>query len=84
MARLKRYELYEGDGDIIPEKYTPPEEREETGEKKPVSPNPREPRNRYFARNEDDGLGASSPLFDDFDRFSSIPELENRARKKAP
>ena len=84
MARLKRYELYEGDGDIIPEKYTPPEEREETGEKKPVSPNPREPRNRYFARNEHDGLGASSPLFDDFDRFSSIPELENQARKKAP
>ena len=33
MARLKRYELYEGDGEIIPEKYTPPEEREKERER---------------------------------------------------
>ena len=85
MARLKRYELYEGDGEIIPDVYTPPEEREgNREEKKPAPANPQEPKNRYFARNENDGLGPSSPLFDDFDRFNRIPELENRMRKKAP
>ena len=28
MARLKRYELYEGDGEIIPDEYVPLQERE--------------------------------------------------------
>ena len=81
MARLKRYELYEGDGEIIPEEYTPPEERKQeeargTGSQKP--------RNRYFTRNEDDGLGGDSPLFDDFDRFSAFPEAERKISKKPP
>ncbi len=86
MARLKRYELYEGDGEIIPEEYIPPEEREDRREeKKPVQARQQEPRNRYFARNENDGLGpTASPLFDDFDRFSSIPELEKKLKKKPP
>ena len=81
MARLKRYELYEGDGEIIPEEYTPPEEREP---RKTAPAKPQEPRNRYFAHNENDGLGAPSPLFDDFDRFNSIPEREYRSRNKTP
>lgn len=85
MARLKRYELYEGDGEIIPEKYTPPEEREkQREEEKPVQPRQQEPRNRYFTHSEHDGLGPFSPLFDDFDRYSSFPEAERRMRKKPP
>ena len=85
MARLKRYELYEGDGEIIPEKYVPKQEREEKQEaEKPRNP-AQEPRNRYFARREEnDGLGATSPLFDDFDRFNPRPDKEYYARKKAP
>ena len=85
MARLKRYELYEGDGEIIPDEYTPPEERQENREEKKLAPaRQQEPKNRYFARTENDGLGPSSPLFDDFDRFNSIPELDRRPRKKDP
>ena len=80
MARLKRYELYEGDGETIPEEYTPPEEQEERREEQTG----RQPRNRYFAIREDDGLGASSPLFDDFDRFNNFPEAERMIRKKPP
>ncbi len=85
MARLKRYELYEGDGEIIPDRYIPPEEREEQREeKKPAAARPQEPRNRYFARNDNDGLGPSSPLFDDFDRFNRLPEPVHKAREKYP
>ena len=83
MARLKRYELYEGDGEIIPETYTPKTEKQEEREgTRPAREQP--PRNRYFTREEDDGLGASSPLFDDFDRFNSFPEAERRIRRKPP
>ena len=84
MARLKRYELYEGDGEIIPEEYTPPEEREP--EKPAPAKTAEQPRNRYFARNENDGLGPVSPLFDDFDRFNGPTERVrgNRPRKKEP
>ena len=85
MARLKRYELYDGDGEIIPQEYIPPEEREENRQRKtpPVSP-VQEARNRYFARRENDGLGEVSPLFDDFDRFNGQSEPESRTRKKEP
>ena len=79
MARLKRYELYE-DGETISQEYEPAP-REEAA--KPARSPAEEPRNRYFARREDDGLGAS-PLFDDFDRFNPLPETENRKRKKNP
>ena len=87
MARLKRYELYEGDGEIIPEEYTPPEEREKKEpERKPVRNPAQQPRNRYFARNEDDGLGTVSPLFDDFDRFNNQrdPDERKMVKKKPP
>ncbi len=86
MARLKRYELYEGDGEIIPEEYVPLQEREEKRDPEKPARNPaQEPRNRYFARREEnDGLGASSPLFDDFDRFSNQPDPDRRPRAKAP
>ena len=84
MARLKRYELYEGDGETIPDEYIPPEERGENRKENALPEREHAPRNRYFPHQENDGLGASSPLFDDFDRFSSIPELEDRARRKGP
>ena len=88
MARLKRYELYEGDGEEIREEYVPLQEREKKQEVKQPPRNPaQEPRNRYFARREDDGLGpAVSPLFDDFDRFNSQkePEQDRKYRKQEP
>ena len=86
MARLKRYELYDGDGEMIPEEYIPLQEREEKTEaKKPVRNPAQEPRNRYFARREEnDGLGAVSPLFDDFDRFDPRPEKSRDHRNKPP
>ena len=87
MARLKRYELYEGDGEDIPDEYVPLQEREgkrEQEQDKPVRKPVPETRNRYFARREDDGLGPVSPLFDDFDRFSNQPDPEHRTRKKEP
>ena len=84
MARLKRYELYEGDGEEIREEYVPLQEREKRQEEKQPARNPaQEPRNRYFARREDDGLGLVSPLFDDFDRFNNQPE-DRKNRKKEP
>ena len=83
MARLKRYELYEGDGETISEEYTPKERKEETEAKRPPE-QAQESRRRYFLHNEDDGLGAESPLFDDFDRFSPKPERDLPPRKKKP
>ena len=79
MARLKRYELYDGDGELIPE--VPPA-REEPAERPRTQTLP--PRNRYFARTEDDGLGPVSPLYDDFERFGGLQEEEKPKRKKAP
>ncbi len=74
MAKV-RYELYEGDGEEIPAEYIPPEERGKGSGTKPVSMPEGETKHRYFVRNEeDDGLGAPSTLFDDFDRFSDRPE----------
>ena len=47
MARLRRYELYDGDGEMIPEEYVPLQERgEKTEAKKPAGNPAREPRNR--------------------------------------
>ena len=76
MAKLKRYDLYEGDDEFISsslpgkkplgrdeglrERDAYDRRKEEEAEK----------RRRYFAANEkDDGLGAPSSVFDDFDRF---------------
>ena len=84
MARLKRYELYEGDGEIIPETYHPPEEKSKQPEQT-QSAQVTETRRRYFARNEeDDGLGAPSSLFDDFDRFTGNTERQPLPEKSEP
>ena len=73
MARIRRYELYEGDGEELPEEYTGPR-RSDTNpgpQEKPAETGTGAPRRRYFASNEEnDGLGAPSSLFDDFDRFN--------------
>ncbi len=84
MARLKRYELYEGDGEIIPEEYVPLQDRKEKQEEKPARSPAEEPRNRYFARRENDGLGPVSPLFDDFDRFNNQRDSARGPRKEEP
>ena len=77
MAKLKRYELYEGDNEFIPSSLPGKrplgrdeglKERDEYDRRAAEEAKKR----RYFASNEqDDGLGAPSSLFDDFDRFES-------------
>ena len=81
MARQKRYEMYEGDGETIPGEYAGPRSApgrlsvpsrasSEDDQWEMIADEP-EKKHRYFARNEyDDGLGAPSTLFDDFDRFN--------------
>ena len=77
MAKLKRYDLYEGDEDIIspslPGKQ--PLGRDQGLQERDAYDHRREEeakKRRYFASNEeDDGLGAPATLFDDFDRFES-------------
>ena len=88
MAKLKRYDLYEGDDEYIAsslpgkkplgrdeglrERDAYDRRKEEEAEK----------RRRYFAANEkDDGLGAPSSVFDDFDRFEQpIPIRDERPK----
>ena len=79
MPRVKRYDLYEGDGEVIPEENELPysggsgsgpnpgnNERERARQAARQDP---PSRRRYFQpREEDDGLGAPSTLFDDFGR----------------
>jgi len=88
MAKLKRYDLYEGDDDII----------SSLPGKQPLGRDPglkardeydrqaeeETKKRRYFASNEqDDGLGAPSSLFDDFDRFESpAPVYTSRPKYK--
>ena len=76
MAKLKRYEMYEGDGETIPGEYAGPRTApgrasgsdEDQWEMMPEEP---EQKHHYFVKNEyNDGLGAPSTLFDDFDRFN--------------
>ena len=83
MARLRRYELYDGDGEIIAEEYVPLQEREEKRSGSARNP-AQEPRNRYFASREEDDSAQVSPLFDDFDRFSNQTGPERRIRQKEP
>ena len=86
MGRLKRYDLYE-DGEEIPSALPgkqPLGREEELRERDARRRNAenREQRRRYFAANEaDDGLGAPSPLFDDFDRFGGSDLEEEIPRK---
>ena len=88
MAKLKRYDLYEGDDEFISsslpgkkplgrdeglrERDAYDRRKEEEAEK----------RRRYFAANEkDDGLGAPASVFDDFDRFEQpIPIRDERPK----
>ena len=88
MAKLKRYDLHEGDDEFISsslpgkkplgrdeglrERDAYDRRKEEEAEK----------RRRYFAANEkDDGLGAPSSVFDDFDRFEQpIPIRDERPK----
>ena len=87
MAKLKRYDLYEGDDDLIS---TPLPGRQPLGRDEGLKARDAYDRRveeetrkrRYFASNEkDDGLGAPSTLFDDFDRFES-PAPVRSARPK--
>ena len=100
MARLKRYELYDGDGEIIRDLDLTHDDAPLPG-KKPLGRDQglRErdawekrqqetrSRRRYFRDNEDDGLGAPSPVFDDFQRFEKAEEPEEerpRYRRREP
>ena len=85
MAKLKRYDLYEGDDDLISLPGKQPlgrdeglKARDEYDRRKAEE----EKKRRYFASNEkDDGLGAPSSLFDDFDRFETqAPERTERPK----
>ena len=89
MAKLKRYDLFEGDDDLIP---TSLPGRQPLGRDEGLKARDnydrqteeQERKRRYFASNEkDDGLGAPSTLFDDFDRFESpAPVRNNRPKYK--
>ena len=83
MAKLKRYDLYEGDDDIIsdPLPGKKPLGRDEGLKARDAYDRRVEEearKRRYFASNEkDDGLGAPSTLFDDFDRFETHTPVRN-------
>ena len=91
MGRLKRYDLYE-DGEEIPsalpgrQPLGREEELRERDARRRVQES-RERQRRYFAsKEEDDGLGAPSTLFDDFDRFCGTEEEQEvpaRRRKRS-
>ena len=87
MAKLKRYDLYEGDDDIISD---PLPGKKPLGRDEGLKARDEYDRRveeearkrRYFASNEkDDGLGAPSTLFDDFDRFESHTPVKNTRPK---
>ena len=88
MAKLKRYDLYEGDDEFISPSLPGKKplgrdeglrERDAYDRRKEAE---EEKRRRYFASNEkDDGLGAPSSVFDDFDRFEQ-PILPRDERPK--
>ena len=89
MGRLKRYDLYE-DGEEIPsalpgkQPLGRDEDLRERDAHRRVQED-REKQKRYFAANEaDDGLGAPSTLFDDFDRFGGPDLYEEPPKKKKP
>ena len=85
MAKLKRYDLYEGDDDLISLPGKQPLGRDEGLKARDEYDRRTEEeakKRRYFASNEkDDGLGAPSSLFDDFDHFES-PAPARTARPK--
>ena len=88
MAKLKRYDLYEGDDDLIslPGKQPLGRDKDLQAKEEYERRTAEEAqKKRYFASNEkDDGLGAPSSLFDDFDRFESpAPARTSRKRHKS-
>lgn len=87
MAKLKRYDLYEGDDDLIstPLPGKKPLGRDEGLRERDEYDRRNEEeqqKRRYFSANENrDDLGAPSSLFDDFERFESpIPVREPRPK----
>ena len=88
MAKLKRYDLYEGDDEFISSSLPgkKPLGRDEGLKERDAYDRRQEEeeqkRRRYFASNErDDGLGAPSSVFDDFDRFEHpIPTRDERPK----
>ena len=87
MAKLKRYDLYEGDDEFISPSLPgkKPLGRDEGLRERDAYDRRKEEeekRRRYFASNEqDDGLGAPSSVFDDFDRFEHpIPSRDERPK----
>ena len=98
MARVKRYDLYEGDGEVIgPEESwgqksalpgkQPLGREEELRERDEAARRAAERqagRRRYFPENEDtDDPGVPSSLYDDFDRFDGpLPDRPRRKKKR--
>ena len=87
MGKLKRYDLYEGDDEFISEPLPGkrPLGRDEGLRARDAydrRTEEAERKRRYFAANEkEDGLGAPSTLFDDFERFESpLPVREKRPK----
>ena len=87
MAKLKRYDLYEGDDEFISSSLPgkKPLGRDEGLKERDAYDRRKEEeekRRRYFASNEkDDGLGAPSSVFDDFDRFENpLPIRDERPK----
>ena len=88
MAKLKRYDLYEGDDEYISSSLPgkKPLGRDEGLKERDAYDRRKEEeekkRRRYFASNEkEDGLGAPSSVFDDFDRFEHpIPIRDERPK----
>ena len=98
MARIRRYDLYEGDGEVIGEEnWAHPNMlpgKQPLGREEELQERDREAdraeqiragrRRRYFPENEKEAdPEIPDSLFDDFDRFEApIPELPRRKRKK--
>ena len=91
MAKIKRYDLYEGDGEILDldnPQYTlkgkAPLGRDEELREKDAAIRQAEKEVRYFTENRDgDGSPSGVTLFDDFDRFSDpLLREEGRLQKK--
>ncbi len=88
MAKLKRYDLYEGDDEYISLPGKQPLGRDKDLKARDEYDRKAEAeeakKRRYFTSNEtDDGLGAPSSLFDDFDRFESpAPVRTSRPKYK--
>ena len=95
MARIKRYDLYEGDGEVVGEREAwnrrdalpgkqPLGREEDLAERERAAREAEEAyaRRRYFPEREEEDPEGPSSLFDDFDRFQPEMPLRPRKRKK--